>query len=176
MVDDDGKDLPAGQTGELWAKTPILMQGYYRDPEQTAAAFHDGWFPTGDLVRRDADGYFYFVARKKDIIRRRGENISGAEIDRVVGDHPAVVQCAAIAVPSELGEDEILVAIVAKPGVAVTARDIADWCRERLAAIKRPRYVVFVESLPVTRYAARAEIPAEERQDAVAARCRSGKT
>lgn len=150
VVDDDGRDLPAGQTGELWVKTPILMQGYYKDPEQTAAAMHDGWFATGDLVRRDADGYSYFVARKKDIIRRRGENISGAEIDRVVGDHPAVVQCAAIPVPSELGEDEILVAIVAKPGVAVSAREIADWCRERLAAIKQPRFVVFVESLPVT--------------------------
>ena len=150
VVDDDGKDLSAGRTGELWVRTPILMQGYYNDPDQTAAAMHDGWFATGDLVRRDADGYFYFVARKKDIIRRRGENISGAEIDRVVGDHPAVVQCAAIPVPSELGEDEILVAIVAKPGAAVTARDIAGWCRERLAAIKQPRYVVFVESLPVT--------------------------
>lgn len=150
VVDDQGRDLPDGQTGELWVRTPILMQGYYRDPEQTAAAMHDGWFATGDLVRRDADGYFFFVARKMDIIRRRGENISGAEIDRVVGDHPAVVQCAAIPVPSDLGEDEIIVAIIAKPDVKVSAREIADWCSERLAAIKRPRYVVFVESLPVT--------------------------
>ncbi|MBI3374788.1 MAG: AMP-binding protein [Betaproteobacteria bacterium] len=150
VVDDEGRDLPDGRTGELWVRTPILMQGYYKDPEQTTAAMHDGWFATGDLVRRDSDGYFYFVARKKDIIRRRGENISGAEIDRVVGDHPAVVQCAAIPVPSELGEDEILVAIVRKPEVEVSAGDIARWCRERLAAIKQPRYVVFVESLPMT--------------------------
>ena len=70
-------------------KTPIIMQGYFRDPEQTKAAFRDGWFLTGDLVRRDADGYFFFVSRKKDIIRRRGENIAGAELDRVIGEHPA---------------------------------------------------------------------------------------
>jgi len=150
IVDDDGRDLPEGAEGELWVRTPILMQGYYKDPEQTAAAMHDGWFATGDLVKRDADGYYYFVARKKDIIRRRGENISGAEIDRVIGDHPGVVQCAAIPVPSELGEDEILVAVVRKPDIQVAAREIADWCRARLAAIKVPRYVVFVDSLPQT--------------------------
>ena len=150
LVDDAGREVPAGEVGEIWAKTPILMQGYYRDPAQTAGSIEDGWFKTGDLARRDADGYFYFVARKKDIIRRRGENISGAEIDRVVGDHPAVLLCAAIPVPSELGEDEILAAIVKKPGVDVSAPEIAAWCRERLAAIKVPRYVAFVESLPLT--------------------------
>ena len=150
VVDDDGRDLPDGADGELWVRTPILMQGYYKDPEQTAAAMHDGWFATGDLVRRDADGYYYFVARKKDIIRRRGENISGAEIDRVAGDHPAVVQCAAIPVPSELGEDEILLAVVRKPGAAVSEREIAAWCAQRLAPIKVPRYVAFVDSLPQT--------------------------
>ena len=150
VVDDEGRDLPDGAEGELWVRTPILMQGYYKDPEQTAAAMHEGWFATGDLVRRDADGYYYFVARKKDIIRRRGENISGAEIDRVAGDHPAVVQCAAIPVPSELGEDEILLAVVRKPGAAVGAQEIADWCAQRLAPIKVPRYVAFVDSLPQT--------------------------
>ena len=150
VVDDDGRDVPDGTVGELWAKTPILMQGYFRDPEQTAAAMHDGWFRTGDLVRRDADGYYYFVARKKDIIRRRGENISGAEIDHVVSDHPAVMLCAAIPVPAELGEDEILVAIVKNPGAEVAPQEIADWCRQRLAAIKVPRYVAFAESLPMT--------------------------
>jgi carnitine-CoA ligase len=150
VVDEQGRDLPDGAEGELWVRTPILMQGYYKDPEQTAAALHDGWFATGDLVRRDPDGYCYFVARKKDIIRRRGENISGAEIDRVAGDHPAVVQCAAIPVPSELGEDEILLAVVRKPGSALDAREIADWCAQRLAPIKVPRYVAFTDSLPQT--------------------------
>ncbi len=150
VVGEDGATLPDGQVGEIQVRTPILMQGYYRDLDQTAAAIEDGWFRTGDLAWRDADGYFYFVARKKDLIRRRGENISGAEIDRVVGEHPAVLLCAAIAVPSDLGEDEILVAIVRKPGAEVSAQEIAVWCRERLAAIKVPRYVAFADSLPLT--------------------------
>jgi crotonobetaine/carnitine-CoA ligase len=150
VVDEEGRDVPDGAIGELLVRTPILMQGYYKDPEQTAASFLDGWFKTGDLVRRDADGYYFFVARKKDIIRRRGENISGAEIDRVISDHPAVVQCAAIPVPAELGEDEILVAVITKPGAQLSAEEIAEWCRARLAAIKVPRYVAFVECLPQT--------------------------
>jgi crotonobetaine/carnitine-CoA ligase len=150
VVDDEGRDVPDGETGELVVRTPIVMQGYWREPAQSAAAFRDGWFLTGDLARRDADGYFWFVARKKDIIRRRGENISGAELDRVIGSHPDVIEAAAIPVPSELGEDEILVAVVRKPGSTVDAQAVADWCRERLAPIKVPRYVVFAESLPHT--------------------------
>ena len=83
-----GRTSRVGEEGELLVKTPILMQGYFRDPEQTKEAFADGWFKTGDLVKRDEDGYFFFVSRKKDIIRRRGENIAGAELDRVIGMHP----------------------------------------------------------------------------------------
>ncbi|MGE0799720.1 MAG: AMP-binding protein [Lautropia sp.] len=150
IVDDDGNELPDGETGELVARTPIVMQGYYKDPEQTAAAFRDGWFLTGDLAWRDADGYFWFVARKKDIIRRRGENIAGAELDRVVGNHPDVLEAAAIPVPSELGEDDILVAVVPRPGATILPAAIGDWCRARLAAIKVPRYVAIVDALPHT--------------------------
>jgi crotonobetaine/carnitine-CoA ligase len=150
VVDDDGRDVPDGTVGELVVRTPLVMQGYYRDPEQTRAAFRDGWFLTGDLARRDADGYFWFIARKKDIIRKRGENISGAELDRVVESHPQVLQAAAIPVPDALGEDEILIAVVPKAGARVTPHEVADWCRQHLAAIKVPRYVVVVESLPLT--------------------------
>jgi crotonobetaine/carnitine-CoA ligase len=150
VLDEEGRDLPAGGTGELAVKTPIVMQGYFRDPGQTQAAFRDGWFLTGDLVRRDEEGWFYFVARKKDIIRRRGENIAGAELDRVIGEHPAVHEAAAIAVPSELGEDEILAAVALKPGAACTAEEVADWCRRHLAPQKVPRFVAFVDALPHT--------------------------
>jgi carnitine-CoA ligase len=150
VVDDEGKEVPDGETGELVCRTPIIMQGYFRDLEQTKAAFRDGWFLTGDLARRDRDGYFWFVARKKDIIRRRGENVSGAELDRIIGEHPSVVEAAAIAVPSELGEDDILVAVVEKPGATVTPAEIAAWCRQRLAPSKQPRFVAIVPSLPHT--------------------------
>jgi crotonobetaine/carnitine-CoA ligase len=150
VVDDNGNDVGVDEVGELLVKTPIIMQGYFRDPGQTKSAFRDGWFLTGDLVRRDADGYFFFVSRKKDIIRRRGENIAGAELDRVIGEHPAVLEVAAIAVPSELGEDEILAAVVLKPGARASAEEIAEWCRARLAPMKVPRFVAFVGGLPHT--------------------------
>ncbi|MBI1205983.1 MAG: AMP-binding protein [Azospirillum sp.] len=150
VVDDQGRDLPDGAVGELLVRTPIAMKGYYRAPDQTAAAFQDGWFVTGDLVRRESDGFFHFVARKKDIIRKRGENISGAELDRIIGEHPGVMEAAAIAVPSELGEDEILVAIVPRSGVCVEPAEIRVWCEQRLAAIKVPRYVVLAGALPHT--------------------------
>jgi crotonobetaine/carnitine-CoA ligase len=150
LADEDGRDVGAGEIGELCVKTPIMMKGYYRDPEQTAAAFRDGWFLTGDLMKRDADGFFYFVARKKDIIRRRGENVSGAELDRVIGECPCVLEAATIATPSELGEDEILTVVVLKPGFEPNAQVIADWCRAHLAAIKVPRFVVFQDVLPRT--------------------------
>jgi crotonobetaine/carnitine-CoA ligase len=150
VLDDEGHDVPIGRTGEIAVRSPITMQGYYRDPEATAAAFRDAWFLTGDLGYRDADGYYYFVSRKKDIIRRRGENVSGAEIDRVVAAHPKVLEAATIAVPGELGEDEILVVAVPRPGEALTPDEMADWCAGRLAPYKRPRFLAQVGSLPYT--------------------------
>jgi len=150
VLDEDGRDLPDDVVGELAVRIPTLMQGYYRDPEQTAASFRDGWFLTGDLVRRDADGYYHFVARKKDIIRRRGENISGAELDRVIAEHPAVSVVAAFPEAADVGEEEVMVVVVPKSGVEVRAADIRNWCAERLAAYKMPRFVVFVDELPHT--------------------------
>ena len=150
VVDDEGRDVPVGEAGELWVKTPIIMQGYFRDPEQTANTFEGDWFKTGDLVKRDEDDYFYFISRKRDIIRRRGENIAAAELDRVVGEHSAVAEAGTIAVPSELGEDDIFVVVATKPGATVTAQEIAEWCRARLAPQKVPRYVAFIDELPHT--------------------------
>jgi crotonobetaine/carnitine-CoA ligase len=150
IVDDDGADVATGETGELLVSTPILMQGYFRDPEQTANAVRDGWMITGDLVRRDADGYYYHLSRKKDVIRRRGENIAAAELEMVIGGHPGVAEVAAIAVPSELGEDDIFVVAKARQDAVLTADDITEWCRSRLAPVKLPRYVAFIDALPYT--------------------------
>jgi crotonobetaine/carnitine-CoA ligase len=150
IVNDEGSPLPVGATGEIVVRTPTIMKGYYRDPEATAAAFHDGFFLTGDLGWMDTDGYIWFVARKKDIIRRRGENISGAEIDRVAGDHPEVVDAAAIGVPAELGEEEVLLVAMKKLGSTLTEKALAEWCSGLLAEFKVPRYVLFVDELPRT--------------------------
>ena len=150
ILDEEGRELPAGAVGELAVRTPMMFKEYLGDPAQTAAAFRDGWFLTGDLARRDEEGYFYFVARKKDIIRRRGENISGAELDRIVGEHPSVLEAAAIGVPAELGEEDILVAVLPRPGERVDPAAVLEWCRSRLAPMKVPRYLVVVDSLPHT--------------------------
>jgi crotonobetaine/carnitine-CoA ligase len=150
IVDDDGNDVRDGQTGELLVRIPTVMQGYWRDPVQTAAAFCDGWFITGDRVRRDAEGYYYHRGRKKDLIRRRGENISAAEIEQVLCEHPGVAEAAALPVPADIGEEEILAVCVARAGAAPTAHDLHAWCAARLAAFKAPRYVVFVDTLPHT--------------------------
>lgn len=150
ILGENGKDLPDDETGELAIKSPIVMQGYFRDPKQTAAAFRDGWFLTGDLVKRDADGFYFFVSRKKDIIRRRGENIAAAELERVVNEHPAVSSAAAIAVPSELGEDDIFMVVVPKDGNDLPESEIARWCHDRLAPHKVPRFVALAKELPYT--------------------------
>lgn len=150
IVDDDGRDAPVGEVGELLVRTPISMVRYFNDPAQTAEAYDGRWLRTGDLARCDEDGYFYFIARKKDIIRRRGENISGAELDRVIGSHPDVVEAAAIGVPAPLGDEDILVAMVPRGASAPDPQAVIDWCAPHLAAMKLPRYLVFVDSLPHT--------------------------
>jgi carnitine-CoA ligase len=150
VVDDEGHELPVGEVGELVVRTPTLMQGYFNDPEQTAASFKDGWFLTGDLVRRDTDDFLFFFTRKKDIIRRRGENISGAEIDSAIGSHPDILECASIGVASDLGEEEILLAVVPRPGTDITPDGVQAYARLHLSPIKCPRYIVMVDSLPHT--------------------------
>ena len=150
VVDEEGKDLANGSTGELVVKIPTMMKGYFNDPMQTADAFRDGWFLTGDLVYRNEEGCFFFVARKKDIIRRRGENIAGAELDRIISLHPNVLEVATIATESELGEDEIMAVVVPNPSTSIVEEDVRIWCAERLAAHKIPRFVVFVGELPHT--------------------------
>lgn len=150
IVDDEGVEVPEGNQGELLIRSPAIMLGYYRDAEATRQAVRDGWFATGDIVRRDGDGEFFFVSRKKDIIRRRGENISGAELDIVIGGHPDVLEAAAIAVPAELGEDDILVVVVPRPGRVLTASEIGQWCAARLAPMKVPQFVTFANALPHT--------------------------
>jgi crotonobetaine/carnitine-CoA ligase len=158
VVDDGGRDVPAGEAGELIFRNPVLMKGYYQDPEQNAETIRDGWLYTGDLVRRDEDGYFTFVDRKKDIIRVRGENVSSAEVEEVLGAHPGVQEVAVVGVPSELTDEVIAAFVVPSAGERVAPGTLVVWCRARLADFKVPRYVWIVESLPKTE-TLRAEKP-----------------
>jgi carnitine-CoA ligase len=150
VVDDDGHEVAPGVTGELIISNPAMMRGYFDDPERTAESLRDGWLWTGDLARRDEDGFFYYVDRKKDIIRRRGENVSSLEVEVVLAAHPAVEEAAVVGVPSELTEEEVLALVQVLPGEAADPAELEAWCRERLADFKVPRYIQVVESLPKT--------------------------
>ena len=153
LFDDHDEEVPVGHPGEIVVrpKEPyIMLLQYYKMPEKTLEAFRNLWFHTGDLAKKDEEGYFYFVDRKKDAIRRRGENISSFEVEKVVNSHPAVLESAAIAIPSELGEDEIKICVVLKPREKLTPEELIRWCDERMPYFAVPRYVEFMDSLPKT--------------------------
>src|SRR5581483_7845250 len=124
--------------------------GYFAMPDKTAESFRDGWFHTGDRVIRDPDGQFRFVDRLKDAIRRRGENISSFEVEQVLLSHPEVGTAAVFPVASELAEEEVMAAIVRRPGSRLTESALVEFCRPRLARFAVPRFIEFVDTLPMT--------------------------
>jgi carnitine-CoA ligase len=150
---DDGEELAPGEPGEICirSKRPaVMLMGYYANEQATAQALRGGWFHSGDRGEMDADGYFTFVDRLKDSIRRRGENISSYEVERAVNDHPAVAESAAVAVPSELGEDEVMIVVVVKDGEQLAPQELIAFCEQRIARFMVPRFVRFVATLPKT--------------------------
>ena len=161
LVDEQGGDVPAGTPGELLVRSAgadprrHFFSGYLKDDEATAEAWKDGWFHTGDMVRSDGDGLLYFVDRKKNVIRRSGENISAVEVESVLNQHPAVKTSAVAATPDELRGDEVLACVIARDPVpagqrAAIARSIVDHALGQLAYYKAPGYVAFVDELPLT--------------------------
>jgi crotonobetaine/carnitine-CoA ligase len=151
LVDDDDNDVPDGRAGEIVcrpAKPYSMMTEYYNNPETTAEVFRNLWFHTGDLARKDKDGYFHFVDRKKDYIRRRGENISSFEIEKAVNAHPSVLDSAAISAKSEVGEDDVRVVIQLKEGKSLPPEELIAWCEPRMADLMVPRYVDFIDEFP----------------------------
>jgi crotonobetaine/carnitine-CoA ligase len=153
IVDESGCDVPDGRSGELWIKGTGIMQGYYGDAAATAAAFQDGWFRSGDLFQRDAEGFYTMLGRIKDVIRRSGENISAAELEAVLHALHDIVEAAAVPVPDELRGEEVKVCIRLRDGVsraALPPQRIYDHCAERLARFKLPRYIAYYDELPKT--------------------------
>lgn len=153
LVDANDCEVAQGETGELVIRTDApwaLNHGYNANPEATAAAWRNGWFHTGDAFRIDAEGNYFFVDRFKDAIRRRGENVSSFEVELEVSAHPAVREAAAVAVPSELGEDEILVAVSLAEGASLDPADLLAFLKPRMAHFMVPRYVRIVDDLPKT--------------------------
>ena len=150
IMDEAGEtELPAGEVGELWARGPMIVKGYWNKPEETAACFIDGWVRTGDLAKVDEEGFVYIVDRAKDMIIRGGENIYSSEVENVLYAHPAVTDCALIGIPHRtLGEEPAAVVHLA-PGTSATEAELQAWVRERLAAFKVPVAIRFVtDTLP----------------------------
>ena len=153
IVDEKNGDVPVGLAGELLFR--IEEPGshrveYYKDPGASRAKTRGGWLHTGDLVRADPDGNLFFVDRKTDTLRRRGENISSWEVERVLEQHPAVVESAVFGVPSELAEDEVMAVVVLREGARLTAEELVGFASERIASFAVPRFVEFSPSLPKT--------------------------
>ena len=152
---DTDEKLPAGEVGELLVrpKMPwILNSGYYQMPEKTAEAYRNAWFHTGDALKVDEDGYYYFVDRIKDALRKGGENISSFEVEKTINDHLKVDESAAVAVKSEYhgGEDEVKIYVVLKEGETLTPEELLAWCDDRMPKFTVPRYIEFLKALPKT--------------------------
>lgn len=148
-VDEDDVPVPAGERGEVVVRGPNVMKGYYKRPAATAEAFRNGWFHTGDIGVMDSDGYLSIVDRKKDMILRGGYNVYPRELEEIIMTHPAVSLCAIIGIPDERLGEEVKAYLVLKEGETLTDAEFIEWCRERIAANKYPRYVEFRDSLPI---------------------------
>jgi crotonobetaine/carnitine-CoA ligase len=153
IVDDDGADVAQGEPGELVFQVDDAERRrveYYKNEKASNAKIREGWFHTGDLVYADPEGHLYFVDRKTDSLRRRGENISSWEVEREIDRHPAVLESAVFGVPSDLGEDEVMVAVVLKEGETLAPEDLIRHCEEQMAGFMVPRYIEFRDELPKT--------------------------
>ncbi|MFA4917515.1 MAG: ATP-dependent acyl-CoA ligase [Syntrophales bacterium] len=154
LVDENDNEVPTGVRGEFVyrpKKPHIMMSGYYKRPEATAEAFRNLWYHTGDYGKKDENGFYYFVDRKKDCMRRRGENISAAEVETVVNKYPGVAESAASGVWAELGEEDVKISIILQDGAApIDPVDLMRFCEEKLPWYAVPRYVEFRSDLPRT--------------------------
>jgi acyl-CoA synthetase (AMP-forming)/AMP-acid ligase II len=148
VVDEEDRDVAPNTPGEIIVKGDQVLMGYWRNHEATKSAFTDGWFHTGDVGRWDDDGYLYIVDRKKDMILTGGENVYPREVEDVIYEHPAIVETAVVGAPDQTWGEKVVAVICVREGHAVTAAELTEHCRGRIAGYKRPRYVAFIDILP----------------------------
>lgn len=149
LVDEEGREVPPGETGEALVRSSMVFAGYLGDDEKTRRAFDgDGWFKTGDMLRRDEEGYYYLMDRKADMIKTGGENVYAQEVERVVLNYPGVAECAVIGVPDEYYVEAVAAVIVPEDGEGVDEEGLVNFCRAHMPSYKKPRYVAYVEELP----------------------------
>ncbi|MCH9037251.1 MAG: AMP-binding protein, partial [Chloroflexi bacterium] len=145
---ESGSEMPPGEVGEIVAKGPRVMKGYWKADDATSQTIRDGWLYTGDMGYVDEDGYIFLAGRAKDIIIRAGENISPEEVEVALHSHPAIDEAAVIGVPDSQWGEAIKAIVVLKDGAHATTEEIIEHCRERMASFKKPESVVFVDELP----------------------------
>lgn len=153
LIGEDGQDVPVGEAGEIVVRPleeGLAFKGYFRMEEASAALMKDGWFSTGDLARRDEDGFLFYAGRKKDSVRRRGVNISAWEVERIVLTHDAIEECALIGVPSEMGDDDLKLFIRSAPGQDPDPLELIRWCEARMPYFQIPRYIEGIDEFPKT--------------------------
>jgi crotonobetaine/carnitine-CoA ligase len=153
LLDTQGRPVQSGDVGEIVVsgrRGVTVADGYWNNAAATAEVFTEGGLRTGDLARRDDEGFLYFVDRAKDMIKRSGENVSAGEVERVAGEHPAVAECAAVGVPDPIRDEAIKLVVVLRPGHDATGEELIEWCRDRLSPFKVPSFVSFVDALPRT--------------------------
>ena len=151
LFDDDDQEVPAGEVGEIVCRPRephVMFEGYFNNPEATVGMWRNLWFHTGDLGRANEDGYIQFVDRKKDYLRRRGENVSSYEAEQAIRAHASVADAAVFGVPSEIGEDDVMACVVVKPGEALTFEALLAHCIGNMPYFAVPRYVEFLDELP----------------------------
>jgi long-chain acyl-CoA synthetase len=148
LVDEDGDEVEDGDPGEIVVRGPNVFRGYWRRPEETEAAFRDGWFRTGDVAYRDDEGYLHIVDRRKDVVIVSGFNVFPAEVEEAIGRHPKVAECAAIGIPDERTGEAVKAIVVPRPGEELTEEEIRDHCRDLLARFKWPRVIEIASEVP----------------------------
>jgi carnitine-CoA ligase len=153
VVDDDDRPVPMGARGELVVRPReaySMFSGYLNKPEKTVEAWRNLWFHTGDYVTRDADGYYYFIDRKKDVIRRRGENLAPHDVEAVLNGHAAVFESVVVGVPSPVGEEDVKAFVQLRPGATVEPKELFTFCAERLPYFMVPKFLEFIDEIPKT--------------------------
>lgn len=148
VMEGEDREVPVGEVGELWVRGPNVFQGYWNLPVETQNAFHQGWFRTGDLVRCDDDGFLYVVGRKKEMIISGGENVYPLEVEQVISSHPAVQETAVFGVPDKKWGEVPMAIVVLKPRRTLSESELSEFCRERLAKYKCPKYIHFTSEIP----------------------------
>jgi acyl-CoA synthetase (AMP-forming)/AMP-acid ligase II len=165
VLDENDRELGVDQIGEIALRGDVVMRGYWNKPEATAEAFKNGWYHTGDLGKRDAEGFYYLLDRKKELIISGGANVYPREVEEVLLLHPGVLEVAVVGVPDRLWGESVMAVVRPRPGVKITEQELVDLCRDHLAGYKKPRYFRFQESLPKNAY---GKILKRELREAVA--------